>query len=66
MKKFLLRLRASFDPTGFLNTLRTLGALLMANVAMQILLDTSVTFWRLLTLGIVAFIMLLITCFKWN
>jgi hypothetical protein len=66
MKKFLLRLRASLDPTGFLNTIRTLGALLMANVAMQILLDTNVPFWRLLTLGIVAFIMLLITCFKWN
>lgn len=66
MKKFILRLRTIFDPVGLILTIRTLGALLMTNVIMQFLLNNNsyTTILKLLTLGLVALIMLILSSIR--
>lgn len=66
MKKFILRLRSKFDPVGLILTIRTLGALLMTNVIMQFLLNNNsyTTILKLLTLGLVALIMLILSSIR--
>ncbi len=66
MKKFILRFRSKFDPVGLILTIRTLGALLMTNVIMQFLLNNNsyATILKLLTLGLVALIMLILSSIR--